>query len=257
VDALTFIDELVGLLAWPAAVVAVAWAARGPLLALASRHRPPPAAPSGTDDEVGTGDDAGAAAAKHDGSPSPDGDSRADQAALLGASLAVVLTQFFGAGSWGWWSTGIGLTLLLVVLGYFRISTDPRLGRLRWFVRLLGFAAVIGLCSTVALAYGVQTLQSGWTAPGTSGRSVRAFCENLGVGAAAKAVDEANKELPEDKKRDVLHDVRKAAKKQAEADCLGQYGSTHLGWVGLGAAVMAFGLGALAWRPREPRSRSG
>jgi hypothetical protein len=182
VDALTFIDELVGLLAWPAAVVAVAWAARGPLLALASRHRPPPAAPSGTDDEVGTGDDAGAAAAKHDGSPSPDGDSRADQAALLGASLAVVLTQFFGAGSWGWWSTGIGLTLLLVVLGYFRISTDPRLGRLRWFVRLLGFAAVIGLCSTVALAYGVQTLQSGWTAPGTSGRSVRAFCENLGWG---------------------------------------------------------------------------
>jgi hypothetical protein len=28
-------------------------------------------------------------------------------------------------------------------------------------VRLLGFAAVIGLCSTVVFAYGVQALQSG------------------------------------------------------------------------------------------------
>jgi hypothetical protein len=68
VDTLTFIEELVGLLAWPAAVVAVAWAARGPLLALASRYRRPLAAPAGMgegtlyplDQEVGTGDDAGA-----------------------------------------------------------------------------------------------------------------------------------------------------------------------------------------------------
>jgi hypothetical protein len=48
-------------------------------------------------------------------------------------------------------------------------------------VRLLGFAAVIGLCSTVAFAYGVQALQSGSKAPGTSGRSVKDFCKNLGA----------------------------------------------------------------------------
>jgi hypothetical protein len=81
----------------------------------------------------------------------------------------VVLTQFFGAGSWGWWSTGIGLRLLLVVLGYFRISKDPRLDGRRRVMRLLGFAAVIGLCSTVALACVVQTL--GWRlAPRRSAR---------------------------------------------------------------------------------------
>ena len=46
-DTLLFIEELVGLLAWPAAVVAVAWATRGPLLALAARYRRPLAAPAG------------------------------------------------------------------------------------------------------------------------------------------------------------------------------------------------------------------
>ena len=89
--------------------------------------------PSGTPDEA-------AAAAERDGSADPDGDARADQAALLGASLAVVLTQFFGAGAWGWWSTGIGVTLLLIVLSYVRISRDHQLDKGRRLGRRLGFA---------------------------------------------------------------------------------------------------------------------
>jgi hypothetical protein len=244
-------------------VVAVAWAARGPLPALADRYRRPPAAPSGAgegdasplDQEVGTGDDAGVAWAKRGGSGDPDGDARADQAALLGASLAVVLTQFFGAGSWGWWSTSIGLTLLLVVLGYFRISRDPGLDWPRRVLRLLGFAAVIGLCSTVALAYGLQTLRSGSKTPDTNGRSVEDFCKSLGVAAGSKAVDEADKKLLDDKtETEVLIDARKAAADEAADDCLGKYGSTHLGLVGLVAGLLAFVGGALAWRPREPSS---
>jgi hypothetical protein len=244
VDTLTFIDELVGLLAWPAAVVAVAWAGRGPLLALANRHGGPPAASSGTPDEAAT-------AAERDGAADPDGDARADQAALLGASLAVVLTQFFGAGAWGWWSTAIGVTLLLIVLSYVRISRDQQLGKGRRYGRLVGFAAVVGLCSTVAVAHGVQTLQSGWRAHGTNGRSVEDFCENLGVGAGAKAVDEANQWLPQDKAPHVLHDVRKAAQKQAFEDCLGRYGSTYLGLATLLATLLALG-GAFIWSHREP-----
>ena len=243
-DTLTFINELVGLLAWPAAVVAVAWAARRPLLALANRHRQPLAAPSSTPDEA-------VAAAERDGSTGPGGDTRADQAALLGASLAVVLTQFFGAGAWDWWSTAIGVTLLLIVLSYVRISKDHQPGKRRRLGRLLGFAAVVGLCSTVAVAYGVQTIQSHWRASGTNGRSVEDFCENLGVGAGAKAVDEANEWLPQEKAPDVLHDVRKAAAKQATADCLGKYGSSYLGWVGLLAAAVAFRWALVRSRPEQ------
>jgi hypothetical protein len=259
VDALTFIDHLVGRLAWPAAVVAVAWAARGPLLALAGRHGPPPAAPSGT------GDKAGAAAAEHTNSADPDRDARADQAALLGASLAVVLTQFFGPGSWGWWSTGIGLTLLLIVLGYVRISRDPQLGWRRRIGRLLGFAAVIGLCSTVAFAYALQTAQDdSKNVPGTNGRSVKDFCTSLGVAASSKAVDEADKKLPNNEELsrinttedEVLTDARRAAHKQAYHDCLGQYGSTHLELVGLSLALVAF-TGAFIWSLSKPSSPSG
>jgi SAM-dependent methyltransferase len=263
VDGLTFIDHLVGRLVWPAVVVTVAWAARGPLLALAGRHGRPPAAPTGTDDE------APAAAAEHNKSAGPDGDARADQAALLGASLAVVLTQFFGAGAWGWWSTGVGLTLLLIVLAYFRISSGPKLGWRR-VGRLLGFAAVIGLCSTVALAYAVQSIQRARAVSGTNERTVKQFCDNVGAAAGAKAFDETNKAfksfeegktnktIPGTNNRDdVADDARQAAHKQAADNCLGQYGSTHLEWVGLGAAllVLAFLIGALIWRSRKPGSR--
>jgi hypothetical protein len=58
------------------------------------------------------------------------------------------------------------------------------------------------------------------------------------VAAGAKAVDEANKGLPDDKRDAVLDDVRKAAETKAADDCHGQYGSTHLGVVGLVAALL-------------------
>jgi hypothetical protein len=92
---------------------------------------------------------------------------------------------------WGAGSTAIGVTLLLIVLSFVRVSKSHKLDMGRRYGRLLGFAAVVGLCFTVAVAYGVQTLQSGRRAVGTNGRSVESFCDNLGVGAGTKAVDEA------------------------------------------------------------------
>ena len=99
----------------------------------------------------------------------------------------------------------------------------------------------------------MQTLQSGRRAVGTNGRSVESFCDNLGVGAGANAVDKANKWLPQKEAPDVLHDVRTAAHKQAKDDCRGKYGSAYLRLAGLLAAAVAFGWALV----RRARGRSG
>jgi hypothetical protein len=88
---------------------------------------------------------------------------KVDQAALGSATVAGAVTLALAKGPYGYLSTGIGLTLLFLLLGYYR--TSPHSGSLTkfspewwtWLGQALAFGAVVGLLSSMAIAWIWQT----------------------------------------------------------------------------------------------------
>jgi hypothetical protein len=178
----------------------------------------------------------------------------ADQAALLGTGLAAVIAVSFGPGAWGWWSTWVGMTLLLVIFSYYRIPdrTVRASSRAR---ELLALAAITGLCSTLVVAYPVQSLTRDHreipvldrNRQPTYKQTVGEFCSDLGNAANFKAYDEIrrlddgsignNTVLDNDTPGNVSgHD----AEDKAYDDCLGRYGGIYVTPVGFILAVLSF-----------------
>jgi hypothetical protein len=108
---------------------------------------------------------------------------RADQAALLGTGLAAVVAVSFGPGSWGWWSVGVGATLLLVIFAFYRVP-DKDINVWTRVREILALAAVAGYCSTILLGYPLQTW---WKHQGGD-----SFCNNVANAAAAKVYKEVS-----------------------------------------------------------------
>ena len=174
---------------------------------------------------------------------------RADQAALLGTGLAAVIAVSFGPGSWGWWSTGVGVALLLVIFAYYRVPDRT----VRWWKRareLLALAAIAGYCGTLVLAYPVQT----WSRDHrlVEGQTVKQFCRSLGAAAGFKASGEIKNVADEI--------VREAARFDAEDksrdECLGRYGGVYVTQVGFVLAAYIF-LVAFAYSYLKPPPGQG
>lgn len=182
----------------------------------------------------------------------------ADQAALLGTGLAAVIAVSFGPGAWGWWSTGVGVTLLLVIFAYYRIPdrTVRASSRAR---ELLALAAIAGFCSTLVFAYPVQTLTRDRreipvldrNRQPTYEQTVEKFCSDLGNAANSKEYDEIRKlddgsigdrtGLGKDILKDVLGNVSgHDAEDKAYDDCIGRYGGVYVTQVGFILAVFSF-----------------
>lgn len=68
------------------------------------------------------------------------------QAALIGVALAAIVTLFVAPGNWGWLTTIVGLTLLLILWAYDDVGDQEK-----WREHL-AFSAVYGLCLLIALA---------------------------------------------------------------------------------------------------------
>jgi hypothetical protein len=81
---------------------------------------------------------------------------RVDQAALMGAVLAAVLAIFLPKGRWDRSGIGVGVALVAIIAGYYRVP--PKKPK-EWFdawTRAAALAGVTALCLCIALAYPAQ-----------------------------------------------------------------------------------------------------
>ncbi|TGZ16340.1 hypothetical protein DV517_13130 [Streptomyces sp. S816] len=105
-----------------------------------------------------------------------------NRAGVLGTALAGVLAFALSSGSWQWFSTYIGVTLLAIVLA-FTSPPAPLPGTRSGYARSLAVQSlVIGLCVALALAPALQRWPWLLPMPGT-----RTECAHLGDYAALQA----------------------------------------------------------------------
>jgi hypothetical protein len=81
-----------------------------------------------------------------------------DLAALLGATVTVLLTLTFGPGAWGPLATIIGLLLLVVLLAFFWRRRPLGEQRWKWELFFVGSAlsVVVGFVAAITLAQAIQ-----------------------------------------------------------------------------------------------------
>ncbi|WP_244950477.1 hypothetical protein [Streptomyces griseofuscus] len=105
-----------------------------------------------------------------------------NRAGVLGTALAGVLAFALSSGSWQWFSTYIGVTLLAVVLA-FTSPPAPLSGTRSGYARSLAVQSlVVGLCVALTLAPALQRWPWLLPMPGT-----RTECAHLGDYAALQA----------------------------------------------------------------------
>ncbi|MEU9128400.1 hypothetical protein AB0D08_09865 [Kitasatospora sp. NPDC048540] len=159
-------------------------------------------------------------------------------AGVLGTALAVVLAFSLSQGAWEWFSTYLGVTLLVVVLSFGRVPLcSPG--------RQAAYALVVGLCVALALAPAMQRWDWLFPMPGNrdgcveSGRyeSLRteAALGDLAAGAG-----------------DALTQAQQQQSSLAVVDCLAATTTRWLPVYALGTALL---VGAVAWGWGWTRSR--
>ncbi|MFJ1886243.1 MULTISPECIES: hypothetical protein [unclassified Streptomyces] len=166
-------------------------------------------------------------------------------AGVLGTALAVVLAFSLAQGSWEWFSTYLGVTLLAVVLsfGHVPVWTPDRRAAYGW--SLAAFSLVVGLCVALTLAPALQRWDWLFPMPGTRHECVESGrYESLRTQAALGNL--AGRDS------DALAHTQLMQSRQAVADCLA---STTTRWLpvyalgtallgGCGFVVMGAGAGA-------------
>ncbi|MEU2791753.1 hypothetical protein [Streptomyces sp. NPDC007100] len=98
------------------------------------------------------------------------------QPGVIGIALAAVLTAALAQGSWQWFATYIGATLLAVIFCYYRLPTWAPGLRSAYVRSLAAFSLVVGLCIAIALAPMLQRWAWLFPMPGTRGK-----CPALGT----------------------------------------------------------------------------
>ncbi|MGY5125401.1 hypothetical protein [Streptomyces nigrescens] len=158
------------------------------------------------------------------------------QPGVIGIALAAVLTAALAQGSWQWFSTYVGVTLLAVIFSFYRLPTwRPGLGS-AYARNLAAYSLVVGLCVAITLAPMLQRWAWLFPMPGTRGA-----CPELGkyeaIRAAAALANLAGRDSA------ALARAQAAQSHVAVADCLAATTTLWLPVYGAGAAVLA-GLGA-------------
>ncbi|MER5934907.1 hypothetical protein [Streptomyces sp. NPDC002054] len=167
------------------------------------------------------------------------------QAGVIGIGLAAVLTFALAQGSWQWFATFIGVTLLAVIFAFqTRPAWTPGI-RSPYMRGLVAYSLVVGLCVAIALAPMLQRWAWLFPMPGTRGG-----CEALGRYEAIRARDA----VPDLTGLDGagLAYAQQAASGKAVADCLA---ATTTLWLPLYGAGVALLVGAVAWSRDRARAR--
>ncbi|MGY0459979.1 hypothetical protein ACW14Y_06920 [Kitasatospora sp. cg17-2] len=173
---------------------------------------------------------------------------------VLGTALGVVLAFSLAEGSWQWFSTYLGLTLLAVVLAFGRVPVlapgrEPgRVSVYAW--SLTAYALVVGLCVALALAPALQRWDRLFPMPGTREGCVQAGrYESLHAQAALGDLAGLDP--------GALAYAQEQQSRAAVDDCLSATTTRWLPVYALGTAVLVTG-GAWVWgrgRPRPERLR--
>ncbi|MFF2960529.1 hypothetical protein ACFVT1_16815 [Streptomyces sp. NPDC057963] len=177
-----------------------------------------------------------ASAVAGDGIPAP---------GVIGIGLAAVLTFALAQGSWQWFATFIGVTLLAVMLAFQRRAEWTPDIRSAYMRGLVAYALVVGLCVAVALAPLLQRQAWLFPMPGTRGD-----CELMGryqvLQAEAALGNLSGSDGP------ALAFVQESQARKAVAECLAATTTLWLPLYGVGVAVL---VGTGAWFRDRARAR--
>ncbi|WP_438311948.1 hypothetical protein ACSHWO_13060 [Streptomyces sp. HUAS TT3] len=163
---------------------------------------------------------------------------------VVGIGLAAVLTFALAQGSWQWFATFIGVTLLAIVLAFQRRppwTPDLRSGYVR---SLVAYALVVGLCVAIALAPVLQ--RRAWLFPMPETRS---SCALAGRYAALQAEAALGGLAGGDAA--ALAFARADQSRRAVADCLA---ATTTLWLPVYAVAVAVLVGVVAWARDRARA---
>ncbi|MBD0694553.1 hypothetical protein, partial [Streptomyces sp. CBMA123] len=184
-----------------------------------------------------------------DRAPTAAGRTPGGQAGVLGTALAGVLAAALASGSWQWFSTYLGLTLLAVVFSFADppVRTPGAVSRSGHLRSLTAYSLVVGLCAALVLAPAMQRWAWLFPMPGT-----RAECALLGDYAAAKA--QAALGGLADQGGAALASAQRDQSRQAVNDCLASTTTLWLPVYAFGAALLtALGV-RLVGRARAARA---
>ncbi|QIP88302.1 hypothetical protein GLX30_02240 [Streptomyces sp. Tu 2975] len=166
---------------------------------------------------------------------------------VIGIGLAAVLTFALAQGSWQWFATFIGSTLLAVILAFQRRAAWTPDLRSAYMRGLVAYALVVGLCVAVALAPLLQ--RQAWLFPMPGSRSK---CELMGRYEALQVKATLGNLAGGDDA--ALAFAQEVQARNAVAECLAATTTLWLPLYGLGVAVL---VGAVAWFRDRARARPG
>jgi hypothetical protein len=160
----------------------------------------------------------------------------------------VVLAFVFAQGSWQWFSTYLGVTLLAVVLSFGRVPVPVPGRRAAYAWSLLAYSLVVGLCVALAAAPALQRWDWLFPAPGARQACVQS-------GRYESLLTEAA--LGELAGRDgaALAYAQHEQSRQAVADCLASTTTSWLPVYALGVALLV-SAGSWAWARAGRRSQA-
>ncbi|MCX5149814.1 hypothetical protein OHB36_24060 [Streptomyces sp. NBC_00320] len=94
----------------------------------------------------------------------------AGQPGVIGIALGAVLTAVLAQGSWQWFATYIGVTLLAVLFCLYRLPTWTPGLRTACMANLAAYSLVVGLCVAITVAPMLQRWPWLFPMPGTRDR---------------------------------------------------------------------------------------
>ncbi|GAA5025602.1 hypothetical protein [Streptomyces siamensis] len=167
------------------------------------------------------------------------------QAGVIGIGLAAVLTFALAQGSWQWFATFIGVTLLSVIFAFQRRPPWTSALRSAYMRGLIAYALVVGLCVAIALAPMMQRWAWVFPMPGT-----RIDCTWLGRYEAVRS--RATLAGLTGLDRTAAAYAAESKSRDAIAGCLSATTTLWLPLYGAGAAVL---VGVGAWFRDRARAR--
>ncbi|WP_225826533.1 hypothetical protein [Streptomyces naphthomycinicus] len=167
---------------------------------------------------------------------------------VIGIGLAAVLTFALAQGSWQWFATFIGVTLLAVLVAFQRRAAWTPDLRSAYLRGLVAYALVVGLCVAIALAPLLQRRAWLFPMPGT-----RAECGLMGRYEALQAKAALGGLAGSDGA--AVAYAQEVQARKAVAECLAATTTLWLPVYGVGVAVL---VGVVVWfRDRAGARRGG
>ncbi|MER7180005.1 hypothetical protein ABT404_11080 [Streptomyces hyaluromycini] len=165
---------------------------------------------------------------------------------VIGIGLAAVLTFALAQGSWQWFATFIGVTLLAVLAAFQRRAAWTPDLRSPYLRGLVAYALVVGLCVAIAVAPLLQRQAWLFPMPGT-----RDDCELTGRYQALQVKAALGDLAGAD--RAALAFAQQTEARKAVAECLA---ATTTLWLPLYGLAVALLVGTAAWFRDRARTRA-